>query len=75
MDTWIWLEVIAWWAIALDATLYNVIAWSGDGWYKAKFASLARIFPVTKVFGLLYGGLAAWLGFALGRAGVPLFGA
>ena len=74
MDTWIWLEVIAWWAITLDATLYNVIAWGGDGWYKVKFPNLARIFPVTKAFGLLYGGLVAWLGFALGRAGVPLFG-
>ena len=74
MDAGTWVEVVAWWLIALDATVYNVIAWSGDGWYKAKFGRLARIFPVTIGFGLLYGGLVSWLGLALSRAGVPIFG-
>ena len=75
MDTLTWVEIIAWWLIALDATGYNVIAWGGEGWYRIKFPSLARIFPVTKAYGLLYGALVAWLGFALARAGLPLFGA
>jgi hypothetical protein len=74
MDDWTGLEVIAWWLIALDAILYNLVAWAGAEWYESKFPGLARIFPATKAFGLLYGGLVAWLGFALIRPDVPLFG-
>ena len=74
MELWTWVEVAAWWAVVLDATVYNVIAWGGTGWYETKFARLARLFPVNKLYGLLYGGLVVWLGWALNRAGVPVFG-
>ena len=74
MEAWSWVEVVAWWIVVLDATVYNVVAWGGTGWYEAKFGRFARIFPVTKAFGLLYWGLVAWLGLALIRADVPLFG-
>ena len=74
MDTWSWLEAIAWWLFAIDAIGYNVIAWSGVEWYQRKFPSLAHIFPVTKAFGLLYGGLVFWVGTALARGGIRLFG-
>ena len=74
METWNWIEVVVWWLIALDAAAYNLIAWSNKGWYEAKFSKFSRIFPVTKAFGLLYALLAAWLGFALSRASVPVFG-
>ena len=74
MGIWTWVEIGAWWLIVLDATLYNVLAWGGKEWYEGKFGRLARIFPATKAFGLLYGGLVAWLGWALVRAGVSLFG-
>ncbi len=74
MGAWTWVEVVAWWLVVVDATLYNVVAWGGKGWYETKFGRFARIFPVTKAFGLLYWGLVAWLGLALSRAGVPIFG-
>ena len=74
MDTWVWLEVIGWWLFALDAAAYNLVAWSGREWFEKKFGALARVFPVTKAYGLLYGGLVIWLGIALQRAGVAVFG-
>ncbi|MBO46442.1 MAG: hypothetical protein CMJ96_06050 [Planctomycetes bacterium] len=68
------MEVVAWWLVLLDATIYNVVAWGGKDWYEAKFGRFARIFPATKAFGLLYWSLVAWLGLALARAEVPIFG-
>tara|TARA_Y100000588_G_C14053150_1_gene838137 strand:+ start:544 stop:771 length:228 start_codon:yes stop_codon:yes gene_type:complete len=74
MDTWTWLEVIGWWLFAIDSAGYNLVAWCSGEWYERRFSGLARIFPVTKAYGALYGGLVIWLGIALQRAGVPVFG-
>ena len=69
MEVWTWIEIGTWWIVVLDATVYNVLAWGGRDWYEKNFGRLARIFPVTKAFGLLYGGprCMARLGFGQGR--------
>ena len=74
MNSWAWVEITAWWLFVADSFIYNVIAWSGTDWYESKFSQLARWFPVNKLFGLLYSGLVVWLGWALSRAEVPIFG-
>ncbi len=73
-ETLAWMEAVAWWLLCADCFGYNLVAWAGKNWYESTFGKLARIFPVTKPFGMLYLVLLAWLGSALLRAGTPLFG-
>ena len=70
----VWAEVIVWWLVCADAVGYNLVAWFARNWYEQKFGRCGRLFPATKLFGVLYLGLVSWLGVALWRSGAPLFG-
>ena len=74
MDWVSWVEAFAWWAVALDCIGFNLVAWVGQEWYERKFGKYSRLFPVTKPFGIFYVALVLWLGSALLRAEIPIFG-
>ena len=63
-------EAVLWYLLVADCAFANVVAWFYPGWYKRSYPSVAKLFPATRPWCLVYLGLTVWLGIALKRSGI-----
>ena len=59
------IEAVIWYAILLDSIGANIVAWFFADWYREKFKTLQKHFPVTKGWCLVYLALVLWVGCVL----------
>ena len=61
------IEVTIWYLILLDCIGANVVAWFFADWYRNKFETLHKYFPLTKSWAFVYLALVLWAGCLLYR--------
>ncbi|PIR68217.1 hypothetical protein COU49_02645 [Candidatus Nomurabacteria bacterium CG10_big_fil_rev_8_21_14_0_10_35_16] len=56
-------KIVVFYLLLLDSAIVNILAWGRNGWYVRHFRTFSRYVPITKVWGLWYIILVAWVGF------------
>jgi hypothetical protein len=64
------IEALLWYILATDCSFAFTVSWFLKDWYDSSVPSIAKHFPATKGWSIVYLVLTLWLGFALMRAGV-----
>jgi len=64
------LEAILWYALAADCSFAFTVTWFLKDWYDSAVPGIAKHFPATKAWSIVYLVLTLWLGSALLRAGI-----
>jgi hypothetical protein len=67
------IEAIIWFLFVVDSLVCNYIAWFKKKGYKAKFKTMSKYLPITKLWAFFYFGFLAWIGYSLYRLGILPF--
>ena len=59
------IELMIWYFLLVDSLFCNLMVWFFPNWYSKKFKRLAKLFPPSKCWAVLYLALVLWVGFKL----------